>query len=260
MSEQGLPDSLTEFIDRVETTEWSVRIVNRTEPEPVRRMLDDLFGGLSIDTEETEQTEAADDRLLLFHEGEVVASSPLSAVKESLLLVNSDLYRTGATDIEEIDPPDVIVELSDTVFSLRGYPESSVEKLVLTLISRYIEYRAWTERDGELRTSFQRLSRLDDESGTREIYDRLGRLAGIDVHVFGFPDWNPAESMDVTVHGVDDDEILRHWFVVYDGDDGRSVAMLAVKTGSSEWEGFWTFEAGRIEAISEYVSRTFGSR
>jgi hypothetical protein len=252
----SLPNSLTGFIDRVGETEWSVQIVNRTAPEPIEEMLGDLFGGLAIGTTEVDIAGADDDFLVLLNDGEVVASSPLNTVKETLLLVNSDLYSTGTREIQEIDPPAVITELSETVFTLRGYPESNVEKLVLTLVSRYIEYRAWVRETGTVRSSFQRLSRLDDERGTRDIYDRLGGLAGLDVHVYGVPDWEPPASMGVTVHGVADDEVMRHWFVVYDG-DGRSVAMLAVKTGQNKWDGFWTFDTDDIEAMNRYIDREF---
>jgi DICT domain-containing protein len=57
----------------------------------------------------------------------------------------------------------------------------------LIVISRYIERHAWQAGEGTLRTSFQRLSRIDDERGTREMYETL---AGTDIrtHVYGIPD------------------------------------------------------------------------
>lgn len=256
MSGSSLPNSLTGFIDRVGETEWSIQIINQTAPEPIQGMLDKLFGGLAIETTEIDLPEADDDIVVLVHDGEVVASSPLSTLRDTLLMVNSDLYKTGTTEIQDIDPPDIITELSDTVFTLQGYPESDTEKLVLTLVSRYIEYQAWSHETGTLRSSFQRLSRLDDEQGTRRVYERLGETAGLTVHVYGVPDWEPPESMGVTVHGVGDDEIMRHWFVVYDGGTTRSVAMLAVNTGSHTWEGYWTYDTDEIKAINQYISET----
>jgi hypothetical protein len=257
VSSESLPDSLTEFVKQVGSTEWSVQIINRTEPQPIKGMIEHLFGGLSINTTETDISDADDDLLLLLHDNEVVESSPIGEIRDTLLLVNSDIYKTGAREIDEINPPDVITELSDTVFTLRGYPESNIEKLVLTLVSRYIEHQSWIQETGTLRTSFQRLSRLDDEQGTRTVYERLGQKSRLDVHVYGVPDWNPPESMGVTAHGVADDEIMRHWFVVYDGSDAGSVAMLAVKTGASEWEGFWTFDTDEIQVMNEYITQTF---
>jgi hypothetical protein len=216
-------------------------------------MLNKLFSGLDIDTKEIEDAEADEDLVVLLNDGDIVTSSPLSILKETLLMVNSDLYRSGTKEIQDIDPPDIIKELSDTVFTLRGYPESDIEKLVLTLVSRYIEYQAWSQGAGTLRSSFQRLSRLNDERGTRRVYERLGEAAGLDVNVYGVPDWDPPDSMGVTAHGISDDEIMRHWFVVYDSDATRSVAMLAVKTDPHTWEGYWTYDIAEIEAINRYI-------
>jgi DICT domain-containing protein len=118
----------------------------------------------------------------------------------------------------------------------------------------YIEHQAWTHETGTLQSSFQRLSRIDDEQGTRNVYDRLGQGTSLNVHVYGVPDWEPPESMGVTVHGVDSDEIRRHWFVVYDGDESGSAALLAVKTGTSEWKGYWTYDTEEIGTMSQFIS------
>lgn len=61
--------------------------------------------------------------------------------------------------------------------------------------------------------------------------------------------------MGVTAHGITDDEIMRHWFVVYNGSDSCSVAMLAMKTGPHKWDGYWTFDPDEIDTISQYISR-----
>jgi DICT domain-containing protein len=251
------PDSLAEFIDREDSEEWSVVIVNQTKPDAIGRMFEELFAGLDIDVREIASTDAADDLVVLFRDGELVATSPVAPIMETLLFVNSDLYTTGAMEIQDVDPPDVIVELSETVFTLQGYPESNVEKLVLILVSRYIEHRAWTQQTGTLRTSFQRLSRLNDEQGTKDVYDRLGQMSGLDVHVYGIPDWDPPTSMGVSVHGIADEEITQYWFVVYENGDSGSAAMLAVKTDPYVWKGFWTFDTDEIRAIQQYIEATF---
>ena len=46
------PDSLTGFFGQSESSEWSVQIVNRTGPEPIKRMVEDLFGNLSSQVSE----------------------------------------------------------------------------------------------------------------------------------------------------------------------------------------------------------------
>lgn len=255
MPGEASPNSLTGFIDRVGETSWSVQIINQTAAKPIGNMVDELFNGLEINTTEMDRSEAGDDILALLHDGEVVASSPLSRIRETLLVVNSDLYKTRGKEIQDINPPDIIMELSDTVFRLQGYPKSNTEKLVLTLVSRYIEHQAWTHESGTLQSSFQRLSRINDEQGTRNVYDRLGQVDSLDVHAYGAPDWDPPESIGVTVHGIDDEDIVRHWFVVYNGKETGSAALLAVKTGRSEWKGYWTYDTEEIRSISQYISR-----
>lgn len=250
-------DSLRTFIDDRGAPEWSVRVINRTEPNAIQGMIEDVFGSLSIDVTETTLPDADDDLVVLVRDGEVVASSPLGTFKETILLVNSDIHRTGTRSIEAVDPPDVIVQLSNAVFTLRGYPASNTEKLILTLVSRYIERQAWSHGDGTIRTGLQRLSRFDDERGTREVYERLGRVDGLDVDVYGVPDWTPPDPLDVGVHGVSDGEIERSWFVVYRAADATSVAMLAEEVDRNEWRGFWTVEADEVDAIDRYVRRAF---
>jgi hypothetical protein len=35
----------------------------------------------------------------------------------------------------------------------------------------------------------------------------------------------------------------------------RSAALLAIETGSSEWEGFWTDEQSVVADLAEYIRR-----
>lgn len=251
------PDSLSSFIDRKEQLNWSAQVVNRTEPKPIEGLVRDLFAGLGIETSDANLDGVDDDLLLLVRDGKVVESASIETVKETLLLVNSDLYTTGAKSIDEIEIPDIVTKLSDTVFTLEGYPRSNTEKLVLTLVSRYIEHLAWRNGAGVLRTSFQRLSRLDDERGTREVYERLGQTPGLETHVYGIADSTPPPELGLTVHPVTDDEITNHWFVVYRAEDARSAAMVARKVDSCTWNGYWTFDDDDIRAIERYVTRTF---
>ena len=153
-------DSLTDFFEQSDASKWSMQIINRTGPEPIKRMVEDLFGNLSTQVSEITREEADTDLVVLLRDGEVVGSSPFSTLRDTLLLVNSDYYRTGSADLGNLNAPDVILELSDTLFTLEGYPDSNTEKLVLTLISRYVEQRAWKRKADSLRTSFQSLSLL----------------------------------------------------------------------------------------------------
>ena len=259
MSENdSVPDSLSTFVDRKDSSEWTVQLINPTGPEPIRNMAEGLFGSLNADLSETEIEGIEDDQLLVIQDGNVVASSPLNNVENTLLMVNSDLYTTGTKSLNEISIPDAIQELSDTVFKLDGYPEANTEKLVLTLVSRSIEQQAASSQTGTLRTSFQKLSRLDDEKGTRKVYEQLGQLTELDTHVYGIPDWIPPSEMKLTVHPVRDGEIRNTWFVVYRNETGTSRAMLATKGGANTWRGYWTNNTAEIHAIDEYILQTFG--
>jgi len=250
------PDSLADFFKQSDSSEWSVQIINRTGPEPIKRMVEDLFGSLSTQVSEITREEADTDLVVLLRDGEVVESSSLSTLRDTLLLVNSDYYRTGPADLGNLNAPDVILELSDTLFTLEGYPDSNTEKLVLTLISRYIEQRAWKHETSSLRTSFQSLSLLYNERATREVYRQLGQIPDLTVEVYGVPDREPPELPGVTVHETTDDEIEQYWFVVHHTENASSVALLARQTGPTEWRGFWTFDTDRVRTLDRYIQRT----
>lgn len=250
------PASLSAFVERKGATEWSVQLINPTRSEPLLKMTEGLFESLNVGFSQTEVENVGDDLVLVIRDGRVVASSPLKNLEDTLLMVNSDLYTTGTAPIQEITIPDVVQELSDTVFTLVGYPDSNTEKLLLTLVSRHIEQQALRSRTGTLRSSFQRLSLLDDEQGTREVYEQLGKLSELETHVYGVPDWIPPSEMGLTVHRVQE-EIPDTWFVVHRADAATDRAMLAVRSEANTWKGYWTRDSAEIRAIDDYVSQTF---
>lgn len=187
-----------------------------------------------------------------------------------MLFVNSDLYTTGSRDLSELQIPTVITGLEDAVFTLRGYPESNRQKLLLITISRFIERVAWTAGSGTLRSSFQRLSRIDDEVGTRRVYERVTE-AGVDTHLYGIPDDLP-RSLDAVIHGGDSRDFTDSWFVVYDPPNGPQaiedgaatdlergvrggVGLLAVETDPRRWQGIWTFDPGPLRELNRYIER-----
>ncbi|WP_200531511.1 hypothetical protein [Halorubrum sp. LN27] len=207
---------------------------------------------------------------LLVEDDEVVAGSTLGELGNAVLFVNSDLYITGSRTLDDIDLPSVISGLADTTFSLRGYPESNRQKLLLITISRFIERAAWMAGDGTLRSSFQRLSRLDDEVGTRRVYERVSS-AGVDTHLYGIPDDFPRD-LDAVIHGGDTRDFTDSWFVVYrppegpqsiDVDPGTDlkrgieggVGLLAVEIEPRTWRGLWTFDPDRVQSVNRYIER-----
>ncbi|MGQ3330241.1 hypothetical protein [Halorubrum sp. FL23] len=207
---------------------------------------------------------------LLVDGDEVIAGSTLGELGEAVLFVNSDLYITGSRTLDDIDLPSVISGLADTTFTLRGYPESNRQKLLLITISRFIERAAWMAGDGTLRSSFQRLSRLNDEVGTRQVYDRVSS-AGVDTHLYGIPDDLPRD-LGAVIHGGDTPDFTDSWFVVYrppegpqsiDADPGsdlkegieNGVGLLAIETEPRVWRGLWTFDPDRVQSVNRYIER-----
>jgi len=249
-------DGLDAVFDDAEAADLSLAVVNRRSPEPLQRMLEKLFEHQAIRVEERTIADADRDMVYLLDDGEVVASSPLDEVAESILLINSDLYITGTHSIEEIDPPAVIAELTDVPFYLRGYPESHKEKLLLIVISRYIERLSYINDGGKHRASFQRLSRINDERGTRAVYEQLADTE-TDVHVYGMPDWAPPVEFDLTMHGGWDGEFRHSWFVLHVSEDPSlpHAALVALETSPRTWKGLWTYQADKVREINRYIER-----
>jgi DICT domain-containing protein len=108
-----------------------------------------------------------------------------------------------------------------------------------------------------LRSSFQRLSRIDDERGTRNAYRQIAST-DVDVHVYGVPDWLPPEEFSGVVHAGYTGEFRTSWFVVHHSEDpeSRDAALVAEHVGDNEWDAVWTFRPERVRAVNRYVERT----
>ncbi|SDM79349.1 hypothetical protein SAMN04487949_2612 [Halogranum gelatinilyticum] len=249
-----VPPSLRAFFAEADAPNRSLALVNRKEPEAVQRLLESAFAGQSVSVAERQFPEEGDDVVLVIEDTDVVATSPLDEVMNAFLLVNSDLYKTGTSGLEDGGAPSVLTALADVVFDLRGYPASNKEKLLLILMSRYIERLALSSGGGRLRSTFQRLSRIEDERGTREVYRKLAE-SGVDVHVYGQPGWRPDESLDLTVHTGTSDDYRHSWCVAYtpQGGDGTYAALVAVETAPNEWRGMWTYDRDRVTRVDRYL-------
>jgi DICT domain-containing protein len=250
--------SIAEFVDGADTSAATLLVLNRTQPAPLLSLLERAFASQPVHVEERSVPGPIEDEVVLLTADGVVASSPLSALAESFLLINADRFRTGANDLEAEAVPTVLRELTDIEFQLEGYPASSKEKLLLIVMSRFGEARALRAGAGELHTGFQRLSRLDDEYGTRTVYERLGNT-DVETHVYGVDSERTAIPPGVAGHAGDGEEYRRSWFVVFEPADGvaaEPVALVAWETGDNRWEGMWTFDAGRTAAVGDYVRTT----
>lgn len=183
-------------------------------------------------------------------------------LRDASLAINSDLYVTGTKGLGEVELPYVLAGLDEFRFTLRGYPLAHKEKLLLIVVSRYIEQLAWEAGTGTLHSAFQRLSRIDDKVGTRTVYEQLAET-DVGVHAYGIPDRIP-KGLSLTVHGDDSDVYRNAWFVIYRPDDLENppteeggAALVALETEPRVWDGFWTYDDDRVDEIEAYVDRTF---
>jgi len=213
--------SLRAFVAELPEPERSLVVVNRTEPRAVQDLLEATFPNGDLPVMEASLPDVEADTVALVEDGTVVETSPLAALEEQLLFVNSDLFKTGTRDLEEVRLPDVLLGLDDVPFRLRGYPESNREKLVLIAVSRLIERRALECATGTLRTAFQQFSRIADERGTRFVYERLAQT-DVDVHLYGVPDDVPAPELYSVLHAGRSRPFRRSWFVVHRPHDGEA--------------------------------------
>jgi hypothetical protein len=260
MAVDAPPSSLCDFFANVtDDDDVSLVTVNRTHPKPVQDLIADAFATQSVSIAERSLPADGDDLIALRKNGDVAAISSLDEVMRSFLLVNADQFKTSTRGFDDAIPS-VLTGMDGTLFDLRGYPASNKEKLLLVIVSRHIERLAYESGAGTFRSTFQRLSRLEDEFGTRQVYERLsGRT--LDVHVYGVPDERPT-WLDATVHGGTSDEYRNSWCVVFRPPEGsvegaEAAALVAYQRKPNRWRGFWTYETARVERIDDYLERAF---
>lgn len=256
--------SFIEYVDAVESRPKTLRVLNREDYDPVFGLLEKTFDSddVTVVDDVTEVGTPLDVVQLEDERGIAIASSDLTTVRDTLLLVNSDLYITGTRPLAEIDTPDVVAHLENTTFDVAGK-----SKFLLIHISRHVEAMALETGAGVLHAGFQELSRVTDERGTFEAYRRLAETT-VETHAYGVPDWEHPPEEDIVVHGHRDGEIPKAWFVVHDGGeranrnldthpDRRKAALVATETGPNEYRGFWTFEPELVDDVLAYIETTY---
>lgn len=246
--------SLRKYIPQTAPAERSLVLVEGDTPKPVSKMLAETFEDQPVSVETTDHHGYVENTVLLVEDGSVLASSSLRKLQDNLLLINSDLFITGSRDLDDVEVPAIIRNLEGVPFRLWGYPESNTEKLLLILISRFVERRAMEAGSGQLRSSFQRLSRVKDEVGTRSVYEGLSDT-DLSVHVYGLPDWIPSRELDLVTHAGRGPNFERAWFVIFEPADTEvdPYGLLAYETEPRRWHGFFTSDETQIAEIATEI-------
>lgn len=189
----------------------------------------------------------------------VVEHRPLPAgVSAPFLVVERNGEFAGAiplTTVERLlEPPIVRPESYEGLSpAYRGLFEvleetvyTSMEREVLVVISQEIEDRARRVGGGILQAGFQRFSTFRPRLAQ---YRRLA-AAGVEVHVYGVPDWRPPDVPGVTYHPVADGPLSRYWLLAFDGggDPIQSCGLIA-RQEEDGYTGFWTDDAATVGEI-----------
>jgi hypothetical protein len=253
-----MADSFDALLPDSGVPDRTLAVVGDDHPRPVIDIFEEAFGSLDVRITETEIDVEADDAVVLIEDDDVVATSSMESIRNAVLLVNSDLYTTGLSGIESYEAPDILTELDDAAYTLRGFPASTKEKLLLIVISRHIERRALEADDGRLDVAFQKLSRIEDEYGTGRIYGRLSE-SNVDVHAYGVPDSIPTGIERITIHAGRTERYRRSWFVVLSAPNGRvePAGLLAVEIDPNVWRATWTYDPDKISEIRRWIGRHF---
>lgn len=242
--------ALPAFIDTLSQGRKTVTVFNDDEPEPLVRMLTRMVDSPAVDVRAGEASPDAPSNAVVVEDadGTELAVSSISDVGACVLLVNSDLYVTGTRALDEVDTPAVLRHLDEVPFTVTGK-----QKMLLIELSRCVESLGWQADRSTVHSGFQYLSRIEDERGTRRVYDRLAQ-DGTDLHLYGVPDRVPELPGTATVHTEPRDELRESWFVVNtDCAAEMKGALLAERTAPSEWRGCWTFDAGRVDEVSAHL-------
>jgi len=235
--------TLSSIIDDVRGTGRTLRVYDPSNPDAVPA-LERHFEVQNVAVEEATLPEGPNDFVVLQDDDEFLAAADLETLRRAVTFESGLL---DATEFEETQVPDVLKHVSDTTFTAYG-------KQRMVLASREIEEQAWRARGGELHSGFQRLSLFRDQW---DLYERIANR-GVDVHVYGAPDWRPPETEWLTVHGDDATEIRRSWFVAFDAPENGDCALLAAERAPDEFAGFWTYDAALTGDVLGYLRTEYG--
>ncbi|WP_424019146.1 DICT sensory domain-containing protein [Halorientalis pallida] len=243
--------TLREIIERVNRSQETLTLLNPDVPPAATGRIRDYLDAQHVRVRTDETDSGTPKNVAILHDdGEFRAASDLRDLAE-----RADVESAMAAEFEDVPTPDVLTAIDDRTFTEFG-------KRRMIVASREIEKLAYNTGGGNLYSGFQRLSLVKSQ---HRIYEKLGESA-VDVHVFGYPDWDVPESLGVDVYPTETEEIGRTWFVVFDGgasatpegtggagagggNDDAKGALLAEEVGENVYSGFWTYRASIVDEI-----------
>ena len=238
--------SLADVIERVEGNEKTLVVFNPPAGSTLVSDLRDYFATQNV-TVTGRQTASGEPEgvVVLRLDDEVLAAVPTEQLEE---LIDGGALRHPGVGIDDTPYHEILTHLKETTFT-------SYSKARMIEISHEIEDRALRVDAGRLYTGFQYASKLDDQ---HDRYRRLG-TTGVDIHTFTAPDGTPIEIDGITHHSVDNTEIARSWFVVFDGggDNAYKTALLATERAPNQFYGFWSDDPGIVDRIGTYLDDAY---
>jgi hypothetical protein len=233
------PPSFADLVETVAERRHTVTVYAPALPSA----LAELFDTRNVQLKHEYLPRGAGEPFLTVVEGErYVGSLDLPAVYD---FSHPKIHEIGSPDFVDAAYRKLTSLLPDTVFS-------TLDRRQLLATSREIEDRAWRVGSGRLDVGFQSLSKVQAQKRT---YTALVKR-GLDVHLYGMPDWRPHVVDDVTVH-TDGDELGEVWFMAYDGgaEPDQACGLVAVEHSPGSFEGFWTYDPELVRRIFDSASR-----
>lgn len=236
--------SLADLMTRFEARPVSITIYSSSS-EPV---IVDWLESRHVDVGRRRIPVSADPFLVVRESGAFLASVPIETVRELL-------EPTISRPWDEAFVSATYRVLFDV---LAGTVLSSLDRRQLLAVTREIEHRAWTVGAGTLHVGFQSLSAMTEQV---PVYGRLATETDLEIHVYGTADRKLPIVPNVTVHVESAGEIGEYWFLAFDGGEtdveGEVCALLAEEVSPDVYQGFWTYERARVEALLAHLRGTY---
>lgn len=197
-----------------------------------------------------------DNKIIIYKDDERISKSTMKELSDSILYTNSDQYKTQRNQLKNLTFPDSILSLQNKVFKLKGYPKANNEKLILIAISRYIEQLSY-KNGGSHYSTFQRLSRINDERGTKDVYNKLSE--NVDkLHVYGQKNENLELNDKFIIHSGKSDAYKYTWIVIHLSENSCA-ALVAIenKNKHNEWNAIWTFDRYKVVELKNKMNYYF---